>query len=420
MKLSPSQIVTFDSSTPFGCRRKWWLKHVAKLPGVQNTGQVAGEQAHAVLEDLLASRRGSWNDWQMRVAHAAGGYVADIRSDVLSVEQWMYLQLGEHSMKGRIDVILKDGVLDWKTTKKLEYAKTPLALKSDTQMLSYAKYLFEDELKHLDEMFVKHVYITTSMPTTVREVSTRVTRAHVDNEFRVRIMPLVDEMESTSKETDVSRVKPDLTKCRFCEYKDKCPQGATETMSIFEKILSAPSVATPAGVFPPDAPVEALTQEAQKDGEYKVTAADVAAFAAPAPAAEAKPEVKEALEDLVGGVPAPRRGRKSKAAKAEIVVYEPKRTPPARPSVMPEQPAPAPVMHSFNEKPTERRVRLSVGLTLNTGNFESVRLDAEVSENVNDESLESARERLNQSIKTALLAQAGEWVEQMKKLTGKK
>lgn len=422
MKLSPSQIVTFDDSTPFGCRRKWWLKHVAKLPGVQNAGQVAGEQAHSILEEMLVpGGRSGWNEWQLRVAAACGGYVEDVKPNLLKVEEWMTMQLGEHSMRGRIDVILKDGVLDWKTTKKLEYAKTPLALKSDVQMLSYAKYLFETTLSHLSEMVVKHVYITTSFPTTVREVSTRVTREHVDNEFRMRIMPLVSEMEVAAKETDVAKVRPDLSKCRFCEYKEQCPQGATETMSIFEKILTSPASlisggvhdgaaraaeARHASIVPPDASTEVLPAP-----KPTVSAEDIAALAAPAPAAP--------LEDLVGGVPAPKKTRKPRT----MVVKDegapaPAPTPPARPSKMPQlESGPLPVLSPGR---ADRRVTLRVGLTLATAQFENVRLDAEVTENVYEESLESARERINNSLKKVLYEQAAEWVEQMKKLSGKK
>ena len=182
LQLSASKLETaFGERT--GCRRKWWLKHVRRLPVAKTASQAFGTVTHSVCERWLkADRRGIDPETGEPVELYPEGWETDIdrkgekttvtpreaklirvlvekaiEEGILEREAGRVIEhefkyhlltvesrTGEKTrvnIKGFIDVLLPYGITDHKTTKNLRWAKSANKLRTNIQMLVYAMVL---------------------------------------------------------------------------------------------------------------------------------------------------------------------------------------------------------------------------------------------------------------------------------------
>lgn len=315
MILSPSQVESFDSSTPFGCNRKWWFKSVQKIPEKSNPNQLLGTEIHAEFEKfLLTGKAGS------KYFDAAQRILEDLRLSFYGVETWVFTEVGGVKFRGKVDVLLGSkervsGILDWKTTSDFRYAKSGEELARNTQLMVYA-HAIQANFPTTPTLDLVHVYVRTKGKPQVKQVQISVDKAHVDNYVLETLTPLVKSMAEVAKEVDVKRIKPDLSKCKWCAYANICPKG--ENMPTIKDLMKAREQVTtkPEPILPPDAPAS-------------------------------KPEI---AAKPVEGAPTP-RGKKAKTG-GDVADSKP------------------------NETTLKvSKVKVTHGITLNLGNFESARID---------------------------------------------
>lgn len=344
MILSPSQVESFDSCTPFGCNRKWWFKSVQKIPEKSNPNQLLGTEIHAEFEKfLLTGKAGS------KYFDAAQRILEDLRLSFYGVETWVFTEVGGVKFRGKVDVLLGSkervsGILDWKTTSDFRYAKSGEELARNTQLMVYA-HAIQANFPTTPTLDLVHVYVRTKGKPQVRQVQISVDKAHVDNYVLETLTPLVKSMAEVAKEVDVKRIKPDLSKCKWCAYANICPKGENmptikDLMKAREQVQTPPK---PEPILPHDAPAS-------------------------------KPEI---AAKPVEGAPTP-RGKKAKTG-GDVADSE-QQAMLAQIRALREQgiSAYAPPMEPYQPNETTlkvSKVKVTHGITLNLGNFESARID---------------------------------------------
>jgi hypothetical protein len=417
--ISPSQIESFDHSSPFGCERKWWFKSILKWPEPQTESQSLGDALHATIEHYLGARPEAPNNPRAWELFKAGKHIVDdVKPEVLAVEEWMKLELAGCLVRGRIDLLLGTHgvhtVLDWKTTSSIErYAKNPQSLKTNTQLVLYAQYVKRAK-ECGNPLTLSHVYFQTRGSIRAERVSTQVTHEGLDAHTNNVIVPIVERMKVAAKVTDVAKTRIDTAKCKFCSFQDRCPKDSLmpslkELLASYKSPATTPTASEPSAepVLPPDAPasVPALAADPVPGFSPAVEApaappppAPVAPSPAPVPAKRGPGRPRKLKIEDAPSVPPPAPAPPTPAVAA---AYAP--APTSKPA-----PAPSPVFFSI------KRVTLSHGLTLNMGNFNSARVDLSMDAEVDrDESAvldalsQKIRERLNQELslyQTASLA----------------
>jgi hypothetical protein len=329
------------------------------------------------------------------------------------------------SERSRCDVVTEAGIIDWKTTSDIEkYGKTPGQIAKDTQMLIYAKAFHPTA----EVVTLTHGQYQTKGRVKFHASSVELTRNDLDTNYERVINPLVEKVKAVAAVTDVNEVTPNRNACRTCPHSAVCPtEKASIIMSIFDRLkksqLQAAAVSAPAekttfvavdgSILPPDAPpskpelaakpVEGFSPVPPPRREVKNLIVD----AAPSPSADLAHDVHDGVKTtLVGRVEA-----------EKVIVTDERREPvtepekkrgPGRPPGAKNKPKDNPIGPSDGEVREQERkqaeisraaaklaemdlarrvfdpivfesVTVNYGLTLNLGNFNSVRFDVAMS-----------------------------------------
>jgi CRISPR/Cas system-associated exonuclease Cas4 (RecB family) len=384
--VSASQVTQF-----LDCPRKWYLRYVMGFKTPQGPAQLLGSNVHKSLEHFLKTGEILDNEWRAYV-EAAKDYL-EHREDQL-IEQKFTLPTfpGGPIWLGYIDLLIDIEppiVHDHKTTSDFRYAKTPEEMEKDTQLCSYARWVQEEQLKHLGRstnVVARLLYLHTRRKTKakrVRLVETTLTPERV-HEIWNRDLEVVRRMIVAEQVDNVEDLLPTTTSCGKyggCPYRTKCGlvvetnpgRKKKEDMSNFLERMKEKQAEAAAGgngvpppqaegVTPPDGasrttpiPTEeektaaAKVEEDKKKkgrGRPKLTAAEKEANRKKRAAEKALEKAKKAQEEAEA------------AAKAAAEV-----APPA-PAPAPEPPAPAPDTSEDAKAITQAVMPASEGFTL--------------------------------------------------------
>lgn len=347
LRSSPTSIVSFDSSSPFGCQRRWWYRTVMGLSEPSSPAQEFGSKLHALFEHFLepARPKPEVDAQMMRAFNSARWALDSLKPRVRTVEEPIRIELCGVELNARMDFTTDRGVGDFKTSSNVErYAKQGTALRSDIQMGIYSHYL---QTQGLPWREVCHVTVPSGAKGETKMSQVDMAQKDLDNVV-ARATLLLESMKETAKAKRPEDVAPDREKCRMCPFVSRCPTGGVNIMamlSLFGKTSPAPeSKPSPAPVLPPDAPPRKMPMVEAKPPDPEPTAPPPTVEAEAAPAPELVP-------------PPRKRGRPPGAKnkpKDEIIV-------------MTEPVAPAAVKIT--------KVSVSHGLTVNLGKFNSARVD---------------------------------------------
>ena len=235
LNLSPSQIDSFDNSSPFGCQRKWVWNKLLGFEDTQTGKQKLGEEVHEIMEARLRDEKlPTASPEAHRLARL---FDVSLVKDVTGIEDWLEFELYGAQFRGRADVVTLDGVWDWKTTSSIsKYAKRTLL--GNTQMMLYAHWFFLHNPR-MDTCILRHVYFQTEGAAKCSEkpVETMVTRDEVATFLETKIKPLVEAMQGVADHRDITRVTPDLNKCNRCSFQPKCQELETNKMQEFLRTI---------------------------------------------------------------------------------------------------------------------------------------------------------------------------------------
>jgi len=220
--VSASQFKTFSM-----CKRKWYIEKCTDAPKPEpSKAVVLGSAVHAVLEAYL--RDGVEPDEETRAGRIAASGLHLLPEGVLEIEREIKLQDIDPPLLGYIDVLdltepWMPVVIDHKTTSSWDWTKTEEELKSDPQMIAYARYAL-DQCTAADTVEVCHIqYITKGAPE-ARRVAAVISREHV-NEHWEKLKKVAAEIKATSLLDEVEDVEPNLSACGAfggCPYADTC------------------------------------------------------------------------------------------------------------------------------------------------------------------------------------------------------
>lgn len=405
-KISPTLIDTFDEATPFGCQRRGWFKYVLKNPEPQNESMAFGEALHAANENFLrAGAEPLVGDVQLsRLFHEGrpwlikhlkhSGNLSKQAPWVLGVEApmpegWSFLGY-QVSPRSKCDVVVGGGdvpaIIDWKTTSDIrKYAKTPGQLAKSTQMAMYADAFHRGALDAGGKVRLVHGYYQTKKTLRFEPVEVEIDKVSLDNLLQETIKPLLATIETVYRAPAAREVKPNRAACRLCPHKAICPADKENAiMGIFDKYKS-----NAAAVTPPDAPASnpaiaakpvdtvpsdsAPVVDAVKG--HRLNVVDVPA-ALPAPQAETAAEKKARLVREMAEAEAQEA---REAAEAKRAAEE------AAKALEPRRGRGRPPGAKNKVKDTEERAdgvtftktTINFGVTMNLGNFNSVRIEAQ-------------------------------------------
>lgn len=146
------------------CQRYWYYGWVLRVPKIQTPAMERGSAIHAEIEHYLTKGWVRDSEYQA-YPEAAARHLPDPKTaKELLVEQRINLSVEDVGWLGFIDILHCDRdprplVLDTKTSSDFRYAKTPEQLREDTQLNSYARYVYE--MGHEGELDIGHLYLKT-------------------------------------------------------------------------------------------------------------------------------------------------------------------------------------------------------------------------------------------------------------------
>jgi len=331
IKTSASAIEAFDDSTPFGCNRRWYFEKVMKLPTPPRDNLTLGSNLHQAIENFLGT--GAPGE---KLAPEVQRLFHAIKPEVLRVRDEGFLAL-EHPIDfmlepdiriiGYIDVLRKNGPLDWKTSSDVgKYAPTPYKLARSTQMLIYSRWQDTVEGPWGVPHQVTHVYVQTKGTPVTQRVDASMSPALL-TEGISRVINVARQMKSALSLPSVGDLKPDRSKCRSgtkmsCPFLAVCPVENSTMSSALDRLKARLNTTTPLpaavkevvkaanavqAIVPPDAP----------------TPAKVEKFMAVPPPKERKLVIQEPTPEMVAQVDA----ALAKAAAAKALIDAPHKTP---------------------------------------------------------------------------------------------
>lgn len=174
----PLQLSATQFSSASDCWRQWWFRYVQRMPSIQDDSTTFGSVLHEVAErwvgadDQGRDHTGTPVDpypagWDRQVTPKEA---AEIRALVTAgIEQGVLRRMpgrvieGEFqtpvipgvTLKGKIDVLLPDGVEDHKSAKTMRFVLSEEALQTDPQLLIYGHECLSRNPK-LTEVSVRH------------------------------------------------------------------------------------------------------------------------------------------------------------------------------------------------------------------------------------------------------------------------
>lgn len=159
---SASQFETFAS-----CEMKWFFEKIRGFETPAGDAAILGKKVHDALENF--SRHGiepNPETKEGKIALQGIEFLPDRSEFDLHVEEGFHTQIGSSAVpvKGFIDLYWRDGdrltILDHKTTSSKRWMKSKAELSTNTQLVTYAQYAFEN-LTDSDKVTVSHVYYGT-------------------------------------------------------------------------------------------------------------------------------------------------------------------------------------------------------------------------------------------------------------------
>lgn len=429
MALSPSLMTKFDSSSKYDCERRGYFVYVLGKKEPANFKMTRGTYLASMQEEYLKSLGTKLligTDEQTRWfgklrthldKHIASGRVVGVEATMPSDFRIAGVPISSMS---RADIVL-DGppeIEDLKTTGNIEKnGKTEAQVKKDIQLHTYRKAFFPDA----DEVRLTLNYLQVEGALVLRPVSVSVSKVELDRHFETVIVPLVERIKSVVAEKDVKKVTADRRKCWNCPHRSYCPPDKENPlMNIFEKFAKKPASATaaapaagttpaPAAILPKDAPrsdpakaaapvagfqaVPPPKTEAEKAARRKMTIVDVPATPASGQVAGVNYTRPEGLEDEEWAAMLEKREKKALEALAAKEAEEKQAAKEAQEAAVREQEAAdnAADNASTEEKKNkggrppgaknkpkldgEETTEVSYGVTINVGDFNSVRID---------------------------------------------
>lgn len=292
LAISPSMLSAFSPDTPFGCPRKGWFKYVAGLEEPSTGKQELGTALHALIEQRLTTGKRPEGEGEAYGLYVAGEKMIEevAARKITGVEVALpAFVLAGAKLKGFVDVIHDRGIVDWKTTTDLaRYGKTAEQLRTDTQLILYARACHP----LLEAVQIAHGQFQTRGAKRTNLVEVAVLQESIDKQIDKVIIPQVDRIKHIIKETEPGAVDPDLRKCAMCAFKTQCPREGSAIMSFFNKLKDSDKVVPQTAaqtvdalqksldivqsVLPPDAPKSepALAADPVEVPAPKVTAPD--------------------------------------------------------------------------------------------------------------------------------------------------
>lgn len=293
IKTSASAIESFDDSSPFGCQRRWFFKSVLKVPEPPRDNLTLGTNLHSAVENfLIKGAPGEMTPEVQRLFHAIKAEVIRVRDEgFLALEHPIdFLMAPDVRIIGRIDVLRKNGPLDWKTSSDVgKYAPTPYKLARSTQMVTYARWqdmvTFDGNTIGAPTQ-VTHVYVQTKGTPVTQRIDAMMTPTLL-TEGVSRVINIAREMKSAlslpNTPEGANDLRPDRSKCRGntkmpCPYINICPVEKAAMSSALDRLKARlntapmPSAqkavvdavkAAPAtqAIVPPDAPAPAPVEK---------------------------------------------------------------------------------------------------------------------------------------------------------------
>lgn len=380
MKISPTQIETFDEKTFFGCERKWFFEYAPNGPKIkreQGPEALLGDAVHKLIEGYFKQEEVKLEnpglfDTALTIVRSGADEIESVQNDeVVDIEQRIKFDVKGVTISGRLDCRTKRGIVDWKTTKSLRYAKTGDALRTNHQMLSYG--MHEVLVKGAQELTLKHVTFLTVQPFGAKVAATHMTAAEIEKGFTETTLPVVERIALLYNEADVKQFNPKRGEhCRRCPFYSQCPSKESELAMSMSDWLRKRAAGEVPQVVPPDAPAPL----------------PVAVGEEPPPAIEAPkptPEVPEAPKQEVK-----RRGRPPGS------MNKPKPSAPAPVAVVsgpaPSQPAEVAV----------KSISFTYGYTVNVGDYSNVQMSCTMSGEVVG-NVDEAMEKLKHQVKSQLV-----------------
>lgn len=293
IKTSASAIESFDDSSPFGCQRRWFFKSVLKVPEPPRDNLTLGTNLHSAVENfLIKGAPGEMTPEVQRLFHAIKAEVIRVRDEgFIALEHPIdFMMADDVRIIGRIDVLRKNGPLDWKTSSDVgKYAPTPYKLARSTQMVTYARWqdmvTFDGNTIGAPTQ-VTHVYVQTKGTPVTQRIDAMMTPTLL-TEGVSRVINIAREMKSAlslpNTPEGANDLRPDRSKCRGntkmpCPYINICPVEKAAMSSALDRLKARlntapmPSAqkavvdavkAAPAtqAIVPPDAPAPAPVEK---------------------------------------------------------------------------------------------------------------------------------------------------------------
>lgn len=242
LAISPSMLSAFSPDTPFGCPRKGWFKYVAGLEEPSTGKQELGTALHALIEQRLTTGKRPEGEGEAYGLYVAGEKMIEevAARKITGVEVALpAFVLAGAKLKGFVDVIHDRGIVDWKTTTDLaRYGKTAEQLRTDTQLILYARACHP----LLEAVQIAHGQFQTRGAKRTNLVEVAVLQESIDKQIDKVIIPQVDRIKHIIKETEPGAVDPDLRKCAMCAFKTQCPREGSAIMSFFNKLKDSDKV----------------------------------------------------------------------------------------------------------------------------------------------------------------------------------
>jgi hypothetical protein len=337
------------------CARRWYYGWIEKIKQPTSPAMQRGTDIHVEVENYLKTgkiRDAYYSDYKLNyrpyVESLSRVLPPPMHPDLL-IEHPINLQCGPElpSWAGFIDIgysgneILE--ITDLKTTSDFRYAKTKEELKTNIQLISYAKWAFETT-GSARPISVGHIYIKTEPKTVckipkIKPVSVLVSRNHVD-EVWDREMGTVAEMVVAATAKSAHDLPPNTLACGDyggCAYREKCGvlpelssgfgfgnkkqqrEGAEMGNAFLEKMKKAGGTPTN-GEVAETAPVKKAPlwkKPATATAPAPVPEAPAGVLSADAPSRETTPEEAAELRGEADTKEKKKRGRKPKSTNGD-------------------------------------------------------------------------------------------------------
>lgn len=224
-RISASQVSNYDR-----CARYWHFNSVKKIRFPQTPAQERGSGVHKGTEIVLKTGKIDPDNNYAPYIEALRKHLPIGEKRIL-IEHYFELKLDGVLWIGYIDLLEAHldpiRVMDYKTISDFRYCKTPAELAENIQLMSYGKWVYEND--HTGLLRLAHLYVKTAKkvpknPKT-KLVETEVCQAQIDDFWHGKILPIVDQMKIDAQEEDTQKLPPTTSACSLyggCPYRPHC------------------------------------------------------------------------------------------------------------------------------------------------------------------------------------------------------